>query len=93
MFLTIGILRSTHTPDTPHAFQIQLDPTSVVILSGDCVRLEIASSAYPLLDRNPSTAIPPRLASPWNWRRSTQTIHHTPTMPSALHLPLAKEDA
>ncbi len=93
MFLTIGILRSTHTPDTPHAFQIQLDPTSVVFLPGDAIRLEIASSAYPLFDRNPSTAIPPRLASPWNWRRSTQTIHHTAEFPSALHLPLAKEDA
>jgi putative CocE/NonD family hydrolase len=93
LFLTIGILRGTHTHDTPHAFQIQLDPTSVVFLPGESVRLEIASSAYPLFDRNPSTAIPPRLASPWNWRRSTQTIHHTPDFPSALHLPLDKEDA
>ncbi len=93
LFLTIGILRGTHTHDTPHAFQIQLDPTSVVFLPGESVRLEIASSAYPLFDRNPSTAIPPRLASPWNWRRSTQTIHHTPAFPSALHLPVAQEEA
>jgi predicted acyl esterase len=93
MFLCIGILRSTHAPDTPHLFHIQLDPTSVLFLPGDALRLEIASSAYPLFDRNPSTAIPPRLASPWNWRRSTQTVHHTPAMPSALHLPLHQEEA
>jgi len=88
LFLSIGILRSTHKPDTPRLFEIQLDPTSAVFLPGDSIRLEIASSAYPLFDRNPSTAIPPRLASPWNWRRSTQTIHHTPAFPSTLHLPL-----
>ncbi len=92
LFLSIGIVRSTHSPDTPHLFNLQLDPTSVVFLPGDSIRLEIASSAYPLFDRNPSTAIPPRLASPWNWRRSTQTIHHTPELPSTLHLPLAKEE-
>jgi predicted acyl esterase len=94
LFLSHGILRSTHTPDTPHLFRIQLDPTSCVFLPGDAIRLEIASSAYPLFDRNPSTAIPPRLASPWNWRRSTQTIHHTATLPSTLHLPITStEDA
>ena len=92
LFLSLGILRSSHTPDTPHLFHIRLDPTSVLFLAGDSIRLEIASSAYPLYDRNPSTAIPPRLASPWNWHRSTQTIHHSPICPSALHLPLAQEE-
>jgi predicted acyl esterase len=93
MFISIGILRSTHAADTPHLFQIKLDPTSVVFLPGDSIRLEIASSAYPLFDRNPSTDIPPRLASPWNWHRSTQTLHHTPERSSALHLPLHQEEA
>ncbi len=93
LFLCIGVLRSTHTPDTPGLFRIQLDPTSAVFLPGDSIRLEIASSAYPLFDRNPSTFIPPRLASPWNWRRSTQTIHHTPALPSALRLPIHLEEA
>ena len=111
LFISIGILRREHLPDIPHIWRIWLDPTSVIFLPGDSIRLEIASSAYPLFDRNPGTpdpprpyllpewkrnptsAIPPRLASPWNWRRSTQTIHHTPGMPSALHLPLAKGEA
>ncbi len=91
LFLCIGVLRSTHAADTSLLFQVQLDPTSVVFLPGDSIRLEIASSAYPLIDRNSSTAIPPRLASPWNWRRSTQTIHHTPELASALHLPIVQE--
>jgi putative CocE/NonD family hydrolase len=89
MFLSLGIVRSQHTPDTPHTLQIPLDVTSCVFSAGDRIRLEVASCAYPLFDRNPSTAIPPRLASPWNWGRSTQIVHHTPTHPSTLHLPLA----
>jgi predicted acyl esterase len=88
IFLSIGILRSTHTADTPQLFHIQLDATSCVFFPGDQIRLEVASSAYPLFDRNPSTALPARVASPWNWRRSTQTIHHTSEFPSILHLPL-----
>jgi predicted acyl esterase len=89
IFLCIGILRSAHAADTPTVFRFQLDPTSAVFFPGDCIRIEIASSAYPLFDRNPSTAVPQRLASPWNWHRSTQTILHTAACPSALHLPLA----
>jgi putative CocE/NonD family hydrolase len=92
IFLCIGIFRSQHTPDTPTFFHFQLDPTSVVFFPGDCIRLEIASSAYPLFDRNPSTAIPPRLASPWNWRRGTQAVLHTATHPSTLHLPVASQE-
>ncbi len=91
LFLVLGVIRSSHRPDVPTLHTIQLDPTSCVFFPGDRIRLEIASSAYPLFDRNPSTAVPPRLASPWNWRRSTQSIHHTHTHPSRLHLPLAQE--
>ena len=92
IFLSIGILRSTHEPDTPTLFRFALDPTSVLFNPGDRILLEIASSAYPLFDRNPSTAIPPRLASSWNWQRSTQIIHHTPEKPSSLYLPLAEPE-
>ncbi len=91
LFLSIGIIRSTHTPDFPHLFRIRMDPTSVVFDTGDRIRLEIASSAFPLFDRNPSTSVPAREASPWNWARSTQTVYHSPAYPSSLHLPMAEE--
>ncbi len=89
LFLSIGILRSHHVADAANCFSFELDATSVVFGPADRVRLEVASSAYPLFDRNPSTAIPPRLASPWNWQRSTQTVLHSGRFPSLLHLPLA----
>jgi uncharacterized protein len=55
------------------------------------VRLEIASSAFPLYDRNPSTGVAPQLADNWNWARSTQQVLHSPACPSALFLPLTGE--
>jgi putative CocE/NonD family hydrolase len=98
-FISIGIARSQHlfgpayTPDQPHLWQFPLEPTSIVFAPGDRIRIEIASSAYPLYDRNPGTATPPHLADSWTWQRSTQILHHTPTHPSSIHLPIHKGPA
>lgn len=95
-FLSIGIARSSwlfrdsgYAADTIHRWHFTLEPTSVLLSPGDSLRLEIASSAFPLYDRNPSCGVAPQDADPWNWRRSTQQIVHTAEYPSALHLPAA----
>jgi putative CocE/NonD family hydrolase len=97
-FLSIGIARSTwlfrdkgYTADEVHAWEFTLEPTSFVLAPGERLCLEIASSAFPLYDRNPSTATEPQLADNWNWGRSTQQILHSSAYPSALYLPLAGE--
>lgn len=94
-FLCIGIARSSwlfrnraYTPDAIHAWEFTLEPTAFVLAPGDRLRLEIASSAFPLYDRNPSTKVAPQLAGNWNWGRSTQQIAHTAQHPSTLHLPI-----
>lgn len=94
-FVSIGIARSswlfrdeTYVRDRVQCWKFTLEPTSVVLSPGDCLRLEIASSAFPLYDRNPSTPVAPQDADNWNWQRSTQQIVHTPACPSALHLPI-----
>jgi putative CocE/NonD family hydrolase len=89
IFITIGIARSNalfqdYSADTPHLWQFTFAPTSCIFAKGDRMRLEIASSAYPLYDRNPSTAVAPRLADSWNWQRSTQTLYHDATRPSCI---------
>ncbi|MGD0629668.1 MAG: CocE/NonD family hydrolase, partial [Terracidiphilus sp.] len=73
-FLSIGVARSTwlfaiagYTADRIHAWEFTLEPVSFVLAPGERLRLEIASSAFPLYDRNPSTAIPSRNADNWNW--------------------------
>jgi hypothetical protein len=97
-FVSIGIARSswlfshrTYAPDKIHLWEFTLEPIAVVLAPGERLRLEIASSAFPLYDRNPSTDVPPQLADSWNWQRSTQQVLHSPTHPSALFLPLKGE--
>jgi putative CocE/NonD family hydrolase len=96
MFVCLGVARSQrvfadeYAADRVRLWSFALEPTSCVFDVGDCVRLEIASSAYPLLDRNPSTGVAAREADSWSWARSTQTIFHDAVRPSALRLPVAE---
>ena len=95
-FVCIGIARSSYlfresgyTADAIHCWQIELEPTSCVFAAGDAIRLEVASSAFPLYDRNPSTPVEPWLADSWDWQRSTQMVLHDADHPSRLELPWA----
>ena len=94
-FISIGIARSNWmfprglTPDEPFCWEFELEPTSCVFAPGECVRLEIASSAFPLYDRNSCSSVPPPEADPWTWCRATQSIFHEPAKPSRLELPVA----
>lgn len=94
-FLSIGIARSSwlfgktgYVADRVHAWEFTLEPVSFVLAPGERLRLEIASSAFPLYDRNPSTEVPPQDADNWNWARSTQQVLHSDACPSAIYLPL-----
>jgi putative CocE/NonD family hydrolase len=94
-FLSIGIARSSslfgdsgYAADRIHAWEFTLEPVSCILAPGERLRLEIASSAFPLYDRNPSTAVSPQDADNWNWARSTQQVLHSADFPSAIHLPV-----
>jgi predicted acyl esterase len=93
-FCCIGIARSTflfaeqYQPDQVHRWEFTLEPTSYVFAEGDRVRLEIAGSAFPLYDRNPSNQTKPSAMSQWNWQRSTHIVYHDAERMSALHLPV-----
>jgi putative CocE/NonD family hydrolase len=94
-FVSIGMARSSwlfrdhgYAADAIHAWEFALEPTALVLAAGERLRLEIASSAFPLYDRNPSTGVAPQDADNWNWARSTQQVLHTEGHPSALYLPL-----
>jgi len=94
-FVSMGIARSSwlfreagYLPDSIQRWEFALEPTSLVLSPGERLGLEIASSAFPLYDRNPSTVVAPQSADNWNWGRSTQQILHSAEHPSALHLPI-----
>jgi hypothetical protein len=99
-FVCMGVARSSHLfagkgyqPDTVQRWEFELDPTSCVFFPGERLRLEIASSAFPLYDRNSSAGVAASQASHWNWGRSTQQVLHSAQYPSALHLPAVAESA
>jgi uncharacterized protein len=98
--LSIGIARSSwlfrdesYATDRVHCWEFTLEPVAFVLAPGERLRLEIASSAFPLYDRNPSNDAPPQNADNWNWARSTQQVLHSSAHPSALYLPITGEPA
>jgi uncharacterized protein len=99
-FICMGIARSSflfretgYAADKIHSWHFSLDATSCRFDRGDRIRLEIASSAFPLYDRNPGSGVPSCKATSWDWERSTQIVHHSRELPSALYLPVNKSEA
>jgi uncharacterized protein len=99
-FICIGIARSGflfaksgYAADKIHRWQFDLEPTSCLFAAGDRVRLEIASSAFPLYDRNPGSGVPSARATSRDWKRSTQIVYHSDEFPSALYLPVSEASA
>ena len=97
-FICIGIARSNrlfagtgYAAGKIHRWDFSLEPTSCRFYKGDRIRLEIASSAFPLFDRNPGSDVPSSRATSWDWHRSTQFVFHRPECPSALYLPASEE--
>jgi len=98
-FICLGIARSSwlfaesgYTADRVHRWEFPLEPTSCSFAAGECVRLEIASSAFALYDRNPGSGVPSCRASSWDWQRSTQFVYHSGERCSALYLPVAEAE-
>jgi putative CocE/NonD family hydrolase len=96
-FVCIGIARSSwlfrkkgYAADKVHPWDFFLEPTSCLFDTGDRVRLEIASSAFPLYDRNPGSGVASCRATSWDWQRSTQIVYHDRDRPAALYLPVCE---
>jgi putative CocE/NonD family hydrolase len=93
-FICMGIARSSwlfhetdYVANAVHHWEFNLEPTSCAFAIGEQVRLEVASSAFPLFDRNPGSSVPSCRATSWDWQRSTQILYHDSRHPSALYLP------
>jgi uncharacterized protein len=98
-FICIGIARSSwlfastrYAAGKVHRWEFDLEPTSCAFGVGERVRLEIASSAFPLYDRNPGSDMPSCRATSWDWKRSTQIVYHNCKHSSALYLPVIEDE-
>lgn len=68
---------------------LKFDATAVTLAAGESIRLDIASSAFPLLARNPNnggSAL--SVKNHAEFKTARQTILHDQASPSALHLPI-----
>ena len=87
--IDVGFSRSRDTPRTRFIAGNSISsPLRARFAAGDRMRLEIASSAFPLYDRNPGSGVPSCRATSWDWRRSTQIVYHDREHSSALYLPV-----
>ena len=77
-----------YVPETWPSFET----TEIAAFAGrPGLRVEVASSAFPLFDRNPGSGVPSRLASPRDWLRARQQVLHDPGHPSRVELPMLEE--
>jgi uncharacterized protein len=72
-------------PGEVAAYQLQLNPTSLVFGIGHRIRVAIMSAEFPSYNRNPNTGA--AVGDDGTLRLATQRIHHTSTSPSHIELP------
>ncbi|HMK54832.1 MAG TPA: CocE/NonD family hydrolase [Methanobacteriaceae archaeon] len=73
-------------PGKIEKYRIELFDIGHVFLAGHKIRIEISSSAYPMLHPNPNTGNP--IATDTQSQIAHQTIFHDPEHPSTLFLPV-----
>lgn len=92
-FITLGAARLRDgrlLPDGSTELTIQLDDTCCQFQQGDGLRIDVASSAFPMLALHPNTLTPPnQTAAAGDYRRARQIIYHDPQRPSCIDLPVA----
>jgi len=90
--LTDGVIRARYRssleapslidPGQPYEYHIDAGATSNLFRRGHCIRLEVSSSNFPTIDRNPNTGQPLGAARNSDLRPALQTIFHDAARPS-----------
>jgi putative CocE/NonD family hydrolase len=70
---------------------LSLSATAVRIAEGERIRIDIAGTSFPTLDRNPCTGAPAALAGADEYRSATIAIFHDHRYPSRVEVPRAVE--
>jgi putative CocE/NonD family hydrolase len=94
----VGVIRARYragserlrpvSPNVVERYRIELFDVGHAFLPGHRIRLEVASSAFPFIDVNPNTGLPP--ATDTTARVAHQTIHHDHDRLSFVELPVWK---
>lgn len=82
-----GLVRLTGADtDAPQRAAVQLWPTAHRFQRGHRIRVQVSSGAFPRYNRNPGTGEPHATAT--TLLAADQTVHHDPSRPSAIILPV-----
>ncbi len=95
--LSFGVLRARFrtsfsqaewlTPGSVELFRIRLRPVGHELRAGSRIRIMLAGSCFPLIDRNAGRAIDPASVRLSDFAKTTQLVFHDEARPSALRLP------
>ena len=71
-------------------YRIDLHSANHVFQPGHRIAVQVQSSWFPLIDRNPQTFVPNIFrARPAEFRAQTHAVYHAPAYPSAISLQVA----
>lgn len=73
-------------PDEPTPVQYTLPDVCHTFKKGHRLMVQVQSTWFPLVDRNPQRFIDPYTCSPNDYRKATIRVYHTPQKPSFLQL-------
>jgi hypothetical protein len=76
------------SPGQVVAYQLQLNPTSLVFAIGHRIRVAVMSAEFPSYNRNPNTGA--AIGDDEKLRPATQRIHHTATFASHIEIPATR---
>jgi hypothetical protein len=79
------------TPNHVDEYRIDLHSQNYRFLKGHRIRVQVQSSWFPLIDRNPQTYVPNIFAAKESdFRVTTQRVFRTPRTASSLQLPIVR---
>ena len=74
------------TPNSPEPFEFDLRDRFHRFLKGHRIMVQVQSSWFPVIDRNPQTFVDIYKAKPEDFRKATQRVYRTPERPSGVRV-------
>ena len=77
-------------PNQPVKYEFDLRDRFHRFLKGHRIMVQVQSTWFPVIDRNPQTFVNIYKAKPPDFRKATHRIYRTPAMPSGVKVSLLK---
>jgi predicted acyl esterase len=77
-------------PNQPVKYEFDLRDRFHRFLKGHRIMVQVQSSWFPVIDRNPQTFVNIYKATPGDFRKATQRVYRTPALPSGVRVGVLK---